>query len=152
TVNLLAGEVFDTDVPTPQSALAATLGTFNVAVPNTYTVNEISDADNGVGNLSLREAIKAANLDGTPSRIVFDPTVFASAATITMGGTALAISQSVTIEGPVAGLTLDADDKSQVMNIDLAVLGQAVTMSRLRLINGKSGFYGGAIQNINAAL
>ena len=58
------------------------------------------------GQLSLRQAIALANVRPGSDTIAFDPTVFATAQTITLAGGTLALSDTsgvTTIQGP--GLT-----------------------------------------------
>lgn len=88
------------------SAKVARAATFVVANTNNYGLGSLRDA---IGN--------AGNSRDNNSTITFDATVFAQPQTITLQGTEMAISQNLTIVGPSAGLTLDADKKSRIFHI-----------------------------------
>ncbi len=148
TVNLLANQVFDTDLPTPNSAFAGNLGSFVVAIPALYTVDEVSDIDDGMtglGKLSIREAIKAANGDSAPSTINFSATAFAGTQTITLTGGVMAIDNAVTVNGPAGGLILNAASLSRIFDTSASPAAAAVTISRMTLTNGSATGSGGAI-------
>jgi len=156
TINVVAGEVFDTDIPTPLSVPAGAVGTFQVSIPTTYIVDatndELIDTD---GKTSLREAIALSNADVTTAdTITFDPTVFAGASTITLALGQLDIGAAVTITGPAAALTVDAGGLSRVLNVDVPALsGQKVSVSNMTLTGGNSGAAnGGGINNNDEAL
>ena len=72
------------------------------------------------GSTSLREAIASANaLPG--HTITFDPTVFATAQTITLAGLQLELSETSgteTIMAPAAGLTVTGGGLSRVFQVD----------------------------------
>src|SRR5262249_25919660 len=62
TINLVDGEISDIDAPV-HTNLGATLGTFKVAIPYTYTVINNNDAGVGTGSSGdLRYCITQANL------------------------------------------------------------------------------------------
>jgi hypothetical protein len=150
TVNLKAGQVFDTDVPTPNANFFQPLGNFDVQVPIVYTVDLVSDVDDGntsVGQLTLREAIGLANTDGQPSLIQFSPTAFSSAKTIVTAAGEMFITAAVKIVGPTAKLTLDAAGVGRIFNInDTVNAGALVDISNLSIINGNVvGVNGGGI-------
>ena len=89
-------------------------------------VNSIADTTNapGTGIFSLRDAVALANSSSTPTTITFDPTVFASAKTITLNGTALELSNTAeptTITGPAAGVTISGVLQWTAFNIDAKV-------------------------------
>jgi hypothetical protein len=99
----------------------------------------------GAGLLSLFEAIGFANLDSAGiSTITFDPTVFATAQTITLTGTPLELSntsETETITGPAAGVTVSGGGLSRVFQIDQNV---TASISGLTIIRGNfSGDVGG---------
>ena len=92
-------------------------------------VNDLSDLDDNLlglngepGSLSLREAIRLANADIAPDTIMFDPALFATPQTITLGdtdgdgaadvtGTELLITSELSITAPAQSscrLTLKA--------------------------------------------
>jgi hypothetical protein len=80
---------------------------------DTFTVTTTSDTDPSPGNdLTLTEAINAANADANGAIINFDPSVFTSGNdTYTLTGNLPDISANVTIDGTTTdgqGITLDA--------------------------------------------
>jgi hypothetical protein len=113
--------------------------------PATYTVNSIGDTGAGSGLLGdLRYCITRADAD-PGSLIVFDQAVFATAQTITLGGSALPdLSQSMQITGPAAGVTVNAGRQSRVLAIDS---GAAVAITNLTITRGQVGNSGGGILN-----
>ena len=91
-----------------------------------FIVDTIDDSTTVDGDVSLREAIEAANTnsavgdatagDAGLDTITFDGSL--SGMEITLGGTALSISENLSITGLGAGnLTIDGDDASQVFII-----------------------------------
>ena len=87
-------------------------------------MNTTSDSlSPGAGLLSLREAV-ALRQHSTPSgisSITFDPTVFATPQTITLTGTQLELSntsETETITGPAAGVTVSGGGLSRVFQVD----------------------------------
>ncbi len=158
TVQINANEVFDTD-PAPQSVPAGIVGTFQVAVPNTYLVDEVTDIDDGnvaTGFLSLREAVKLANTTnlGVADIIMFDTNVFKAGTKVTLGGTALVISDPLSIQGPGNGnLTLNGNAASRVFDINMSTAGNSVSISGMSISNGQVvDGAGGGVLNLNAAL
>src|SRR5262249_10488145 len=89
---------------------------------STYTVDRLGDANAGTGNSGvLRYCIKQADARGDVNPIFFDPIVFATHQTITLGSTAFELTRPagagvpvgflgslLTITGPAAGVTIDA--------------------------------------------
>lgn len=149
-------------------------------VPAVLTVNTNLDNTDADGLLSLREAVALVNesgdamaalgrdLDsgelgqvnttgpfGTDDTITFDPTVFATPQTITLGGTQLPdLSADVTISGPGAKrLTLNAGGTSRHLFVNSGV---TVQLSGLTLQGGNGadpagsmgGQNGGSIHNL----
>jgi Right handed beta helix region len=158
TVQMNANEVFDTD-STPLGVPAGTLGTFLVAVPNTYLVDEATDIDDGnttTGHLSLREAIRLANTTnlGVADLVTFDANVFEAGTRVTLGGNELLITDPITIQGPGTGnLTLDGNSLSRIFNINLTNKGNAVAITGMTMTNGQvTDTNGGAIFDNNAVL
>jgi CSLREA domain-containing protein len=104
-------------------------------------VNTTADTTDAAGSktVSLRDAIAVANAATTATTITFDATVFKTAETITLGGSAMTISNAkepVTITGPSAGLTISGNKKSQAFVVedgataslsDLTITGCVVT-------------------------
>lgn len=117
--------------------------TINVKVEPRLVVNTLSDVTDPNDNLNtLREAVAFANNQSDPSTITFDPAVFAAPRkTITLSGTQLNIRSSLTITGPPAGLTLDANQLSN----HFVILEYSSMLSNLNLINGR-GSNGGSIR------
>jgi len=90
------------------------------------TLDDVVDADDGV--TSLREAILYAR-DGDV--IMFDPSLYGQ--TITLGGSELLIDRSITIDAMNANITIDADQKSRVLNI---ASGATVALAGLTITGG----------------
>ncbi|MBD0369759.1 MAG: DUF11 domain-containing protein [Pyrinomonadaceae bacterium] len=121
----------------------------------TFEVNSTDDTDDGAcapfgtGNgCTLREAIKAANLDGGAAEtITFAPALTSGgAALITLTGSPLPeITDSVTIVGPTDNtLTIDGGSTSGIFEIAASV---TVNISNVTVKNGDSGGNGGGIRN-----
>jgi len=93
----------------------------------------------GTGLLSLREAITFANFDSSgTSNITFDPNVFATPQTITLTGSQLELSntsETETITGPTAGVTVSGGGQSRVFQVDGGV---TASISGLTITGGKS--------------
>jgi CSLREA domain-containing protein len=119
--------------------------TLTVIAPS-FVVNTTAD-DFGFSNgtTSLREAIAGAN--AVPGQtITFDPTVFASAKTITLSLGQLELSDTggtETITGPAAGVTLSAGGASRVIQVDSGVTASIAGLT----ITGGSGINGGGLAN-----
>jgi fibronectin-binding autotransporter adhesin len=98
------------------------------------------------GELSLRQAVNLANVLDVAETITFDPTVFATPQTITLGAT-LVLSETggpEVIDGPGAGLvTVSGNNTSEVFNI---AGDNVVSMSGLSFIAG-NGVFGGGLFN-----
>jgi fibronectin-binding autotransporter adhesin len=106
---------------------------------------DIDDGNYGPGQLSLREAIDLADINPSTDTITFDPIVFAApqAITLTNGPLELSDSAQTTIDGGLAGVTVDGNGASSIFMIDS---GATASLTRLTLTNGASEF-GGAIDN-----
>ena len=120
----------------------------------TFVVDTLVDENDGnfaPGDLSLREAIARANALAGTQTITFSPVLTASGpATITLNGSQLAITSSITIAGPgVDRLTIDADHRSRVFKVDDGASTRSQVQVRgLTLANGTvSDSAGGAIYN-----
>src|SRR5262245_20879467 len=120
--------------------------------PASFTVT--TNADTGTG--SLRAAVVAANKTGGSNLLTFDPTLFATAQTITLtsddpnlafGPTALVIApgDNLTIEGDPtqAGVTLDGGGSHRLFGV---YAGASLTLEYLTLTGGKA--QGGAGGNV----
>ena len=111
-------------------------------VPSTFVVNNPTDTS-VVGQTDLREAIASANASADAATITFDSTVFATAQTITLGGTKLELSNTAapeTIVGPAAGVTVSAGGLSIVFQVDANV---TANLSGLTITGGLTTTSGG---------
>ncbi len=111
-------------------------------------VNTTSD-DTGSpsGDLSLRQAINLANALGGTETITFDPTIFATAQTITLTQGQLELSDTSgmeTIMGPAAGVTVSGGGQSRVFQVDSGV---TATLSGLTISGGSTTGNGGGLYN-----
>ena len=83
-------------------------------------VNTLADTNSGnydPNDLSLREAVALANANPGPDTISFDPSL--NGGTIDLTNGELAITDSVTIQGPGASnLTIDAQRQSRIFEVD----------------------------------
>jgi CSLREA domain-containing protein len=93
---------------------------------------------------TLRAAVTAANGNNQANTIVFDPTVFATQQTITLGGSELTLTNTAgtqTITGPAAGVKVDAAQNSRVLEVQANVTASlsGVTLSRGKVTGDKGG-------------
>lgn len=112
------------------------------------TLTDESDGDYTAGDLSFREALELANGFLGASTVTFDGTL--SGGTISLGGTELAITDDVTINGLGADqLTIDAGGSSRVFNVDDGNAGNqaVVAISGLTITGGGMAYRGGGIFN-----
>ena len=107
--------------------------------PFDLIVNDPGDVDdNDFTQLTLREAVRAANAIPGPNNISFDKSV----TNITLAGTALSLTESINIAGPV---TIDGGGQSRVFTMGGAV-AQTYTLGELTLTGGaEAAADGGAI-------
>lgn len=115
----------------------------------TFVVNTLIDENNGldVGNISLRDAINAANTTSEVDEIIFD----INPGTITLLYGELLITQSLIINGLGADiLTIDADQRSRVFNIDddNNSADQTIILAGLTLTGGNIDDDGGGIRSV----
>jgi len=108
---------------------------------STVVVNTIADSTDPLGcaTVSLRDAVAAANSSAAPTTITFDPTVFATAQTITIGGSPLTLSntsQATTITGPAAGVTVFGNGTATAFAINTNV---TANLSGLTVRNNVAG-------------
>ena len=128
-------------------------------LPATITVTSLSDNLTVDTQVTLREAIEAANsdapVDGSTAGGGADTIVFASGltvggpATITLSGTDLLLRTDINIVGPgISLLTINANLASRIFVIGDLEAGNVlnVSISGLTLTNGRADF-GGAIQS-----
>jgi hypothetical protein len=95
---------------------------------------------------SLRQAVTDADSFLGPDTITFDPTVFATASTITLGS-AIAIDEAVTIRGPGANrLAVNAAKNGRAFNTSFAPAGSKVVFRGLAMIYGSVADNGGALK------
>jgi CSLREA domain-containing protein len=121
----------------------SSVSTVDNADPATVTgslvVTSTSDSTTATGN-TLRDAIAYANTLGAGTHaITFDPTVFATAQTITLSSTLGALTPSdtagtITITGPSAGVTISGNNAVIVFVIDSGT----VTLNNLTISHGYS--------------
>ncbi len=118
-------------------------------LPAVITVTSLADTVANDGQVTLREAIQAANTDSVvdgstqgngADTIQFAPSLTAGGpATITLGGTQLAISSDLTISGSGADrLTINGDSRSRLFLVDdgVGTTKKTVTISDLTLAGG----------------
>jgi len=151
TVSVNAGQVFDSDVPSPKSVPGRAIGTFKVSIPPTLVVNavndEVVDTD---GRLSLREAIGLANAFPGANAISFDANVFGTPRTIYLTQGALTVADDVTVNGPGPALvTISGNFTARVFDI-AGPAPLSVTLTGLTLSNG-AGAIDSAAQALNLA-
>ena len=106
---------------------------------NPLVVNTTVDGSaSPFGDLSLRQAVNLADLQSAAETITFDATVFATAQTITLAGSELALSDTggtQTITGPTAGVTVSGGGTSAVFLIDPSV---KASISGLTITDGSA--------------
>jgi hypothetical protein len=121
-------------------------------VLSTFIVDSTGDSDVGLGGASggsgdIRWCIDQANANHQANTIVFDSTVFSTAQTITLSGSALALTDTAgtqAITGPAAGVTIDADGLSRVFQVNSSV---TASLSGLTITGGSTGASGGGVDN-----
>jgi fibronectin-binding autotransporter adhesin len=164
SVNLVANKLFDTDVPTPHSGTAGTIGTFNVGIAGSIVVDTTAEGDDGnvlPGKVSLREAVRISNantlvMNGGTDTITFSPSLNGTTISLTTGQ--IAVTADVTILGPGAGLltvngAVAASATNRIFNINVAGYQAYVDISGLTLANGNlNAGNGGAILNADEFL
>lgn len=106
------------------------------------------DGNLSAGNLSIREAILAANANPVDDEIRFDDSL--AGQTITLLGVPLVISDDLAIVGLGADqLTIDGGGASRIIFVsDGSSASITVSISGLTLANGASSGSGGAISNL----
>jgi hypothetical protein len=136
-------------------------------VPTVYVVNTNLDVVAADGKLSLREAIQAANtntaVNEAPagSAVTTDIITFApglAGKSITLNGTELLVTESLSIVGPGAGLlTISGNNASRIFEIDgssgntkLSLSGLTLTKGVTSGLNRGAGIYSGNFDNNDA--
>jgi len=118
------------------------------AVPATYTVNTTTDTASGTGTSgSLRYVIGLANGNAGADSIVFDPSVFASAATITLNSTLgqLAVTDSLNITGPGSNIvTVSGGGSVRVFDVDGTSSSAGLGLKYITVSGGQVSSVGGA--------
>jgi hypothetical protein len=95
--------------------------------------------------VSLRSAVEQANTIVGEDEITFDPTVFGTFQTITLGGTALPdITDDLLITGPRSGVAVSANENSNVLVVDAAA---EVELVRMTIRDGVAIMDGAGITN-----
>jgi hypothetical protein len=153
TVNMGANQVTDANGSVP----AGTLASFVVAPPQTFVVTDTLD-DTNPG--SLRYAITQANalaaanpFSPVPEVITFDPSVFSTAQTITLGSSLPTVAGNLTITGPGSNL-LTITRTTGTFNflpINDTAGSIAVNLSGLTMSGAVSSVAGAGINDTNAA-
>ena len=124
--------------------------TLTVIAPSLVVNTTADDFGFSNGTTSLREAIAGANANPGQT-ITFDPTVFASAQTITLSLGQLELSDTSgteTITGPAAGVTVSGGGNSRVFQVDSGVTASISGLT----ITGGSANNGGGLANYGGYL
>ena len=116
---------------------------------STFTVANASASGTG----SLAAAVASADSDNHANTIIFSATFFNTPKTITLGASALELSDThgtQTITGPAAGVTIVGGSQSGVFQVDEGV---AAKFSGLTITGGKVGdrSSGGGLENAGTA-
>ncbi len=102
------------------------------------STKDVVDSTSGK-TVTFRDAINQASASFGPVSITFDPNIFSRPQTIILSGQALELHNNVfgliTITGPAAGVTLNANNASGVMAVDVGV---SAAISNLSLIDGNN--------------
>jgi parallel beta-helix repeat protein len=113
---------------------AAPVGTFQVALPGTFTVTNAADSGPG----SLRQAILDANTNApSADAIVFGP-LFNSAQTITLASSLPDVSDALTITGPGANLLTVRRDPANAALFRIISFAASTTLSGMTLSGGQT--------------
>lgn len=130
--------------PFPRVTGPVDIGAYEVT--HDWVVNVGGDVDDsvyGVGEFSLREAVRVLNSNPGPDTITFD--IGLSRSSIELAGSELQVMDDLTINGlGAASLTIDAAGLSRLFNV---MPGQQLDINHLTLTGGSTGAAGGAILN-----
>ena len=149
TVATISGTGLATAVVPGTSAITASVAGVTspadtlTVIALSYVVNTTADDFSfSNGTTSLREAIAGASAHPGQT-ITFDPTVFASAKTITLSLGQLELSNTSgteTITSPASGVTVSASGASRVFQVDKGV---SASISGLTIAGGNAGNFAG---------
>jgi len=125
------------------------------ALEGRVLLSVVTSAADGVGTgklLTLRQAIAQANAGNTATTITFDPTVFATAQTITLNPTlgALDIDGNITITGPTGvgqGVTVNGGNASQVFIVGAGAGNAAIANLTIEYGGSAAAVNGGGVAN-----
>lgn len=140
------------------SHIDGTLTISNIKFYDSIVVDDMGDVDDGnygLGQVTLREAVNLANSIAGIDKITFAPNL--SGQTIKLGGTELAISQSLSIDASslASPVTIDAQQQSRVLHFtaptgNLALLDLTITGGKTTA-GGDAG-KGGGINFLSSGL
>ena len=82
------------------------------------TLDDESDGNLGVGDLSLREALESANASATDDVILFDPSLSGGTIVLSLGELLIADDVKIDASTLALGLTIDASDNDTTPNDD----------------------------------
>jgi len=126
----------------------------NRVLLSTVVVNTIADSTDPVGcaTVSLRDAVAVADASTSPTTITFDPTVFATAQTITLsnanGPLVLSnVGQGTTITGPTAAVTVDGNGTWTAFDITANVTASLSGLTVTDTVPGQPPATSGVIYN-----
>jgi len=125
--------------------------TLFLTVPTVFTVTKTADTNDSVcdSDCTLREAIAAAAAAAGNDDLIRFSSLFDTPQTIRLGGSALVISESMTIQGPGADLlTISGNGASSVFS----ALDGSITLSGLTVRDGYTAGDGGGIYSQTAQL
>ncbi|MEM9280793.1 MAG: choice-of-anchor Q domain-containing protein [Verrucomicrobiota bacterium] len=139
----------------PVMAQAITVDTdTDVTDGDTSSITNLEATPGPDGNISLREALIAANNTVGTDGIDFDPSLSGAVINLTQGE--LAINDTVIVSGSDSGgvplaqpVVIDAGGTSRVMSLSASTLGAFFSLSNLTLRNGGTTATGGGL-SINA--
>lgn len=138
-------------LPTDQRGIGFARSAGTVDIGATELINLVVRNNNDSGYGSIRQTLQHANSIAGADTITFDPTVFATAQTITLSSGELSIADAVTIVGPGANLaTVDANMSSRVFNVNVVDTVATVAISSLTITGGKAGSGGGLLLHDDA--
>jgi hypothetical protein len=149
-----AGSNPATALTTDQRGLFRTvMGQIDIGAVEVQDLVVTNNKDSGAG--SLRQAVLDANsLFVGANTITFDPVFVATPQTITLTTGELAITDTLTIQGPGSAiLTVNGNAAGRIFNIDRpGSSGNPMVLSGMTISNGKSAAAGGGIIDVDEAL